>query len=668
MKDDIKNKIKQIVVSAILLIVCVFVTKKFELKIWQQFLIYLIPFLCAGFDVLKEALEGIEKKEIFDENFLMSIATIGAMVIGFLPNSKPEFNEAVFVMLFYQVGELFEIIAEGNSKKSIESLVKIRPDYANLVADGGTKKVSPEDVKIGDTIVIYPGERVPLDGVVIEGNTNLNTVALTGESVPRSVKKGDLIYSGCVNINGSVNVKVTKSFSESTASKIIDLVQNANEKKSNTDKFITRFAKIYTPVVVFLAIALAIIPSIITKDFITWINRALTFLVVSCPCALVISVPLTYFGGIGAAAKNGILIKGAKYLELLSKIGTIVFDKTGTLTQGVFDVVAVHPSLYDEEMLLHLATHAEAHSSHPIATSLKRAYEKIKDLNDGCNISDIEEIAGLGTKAKVNENTIYVGSAKLMDKINVTYKECEKVGTTIHIAADDKYLGHVVISDKIKDDSKIGIKKLKDLGIKTVMLTGDKEEIAKSVANELGIDKYYSELMPEDKVKIVEKIIENNSKNATNGNNVDINIKKATNGNNANSNIKKATNGNNANSNIIKATNEKIAFVGDGINDAPVIARCDVGIAMGGIGSDAAIEASDVVLMEDKVSKICDAISISRRTQKIAMENICFSLIVKLVILILALFGFAQMYLAVFADVGVTIIAVLNAMRAQLKT
>ena len=417
-----------------------------------------------------------------------------------------------------------------------------------------------------------------------------------------------------------------------------------------------------------MAIAIAIIPSIITKDFITWINRALTFLVVSCPCALVISVPLTYFGGIGAAAKNGILIKGAKYLELLSKIGTIVFDKTGTLTQGVFDVVAVHPSLYDEEMLLHLATHAEAHSSHPIATSLKRAYEKIKDLNDGCNISDIEEIAGLGTKAKVNENTIYVGSAKLMDKINVKYKECEKVGTTIHIAADDKYLGHVVISDKIKDDSKIGIKKLKDLGIKTVMLTGDKEEIAKSVANELGIDKYYSELMPEDKVKIVEKIIENNSKNATNGNNVDINIKKATNGNNANSNIKKATNGNNANSNIIKATNEKIAFVGDGINDAPVIARCDVGIAMGGIGSDAAIEASDVVLMEDKVSKICDAISISRRTQKIAMENICFSLIVKLVILILALFGFAQMYLAVFADVGVTIIAVLNAMRAQLKT
>ena len=667
MKDDIKNKIKQIVVSAILLIVCVFVTKKFELKIWQQFLIYLIPFLCAGFDVLKEALEGIEKKEIFDENFLMSIATIGTMVIGFLPNSKSEFNEAVFVMLFYQVGELFEIIAEGNSKKSIESLVKIRPDYANLVADGGTKKVSPEDVKIGDTIVIYPGERVPLDGVVIEGNTNLNTVALTGESVPRSVKKGDLIYSGCVNINGSVNVKVTKSFSESTASKIIDLVQNANEKKSNTDKFITRFAKIYTPVVVFLAIAIAIIPSIITKDFITWINRALTFLVVSCPCALVISVPLTYFGGIGAAAKNGILIKGAKYLELLSKIGTIVFDKTGTLTQGVFDVVAVHPSLYDEEMLLHLATHAEAHSSHPIATSLKRAYEKIKDLNDGCNISDIEEIAGLGTKAKVNENTIYVGSAKLMDKINVKYKECEKVGTTIHIAADDKYLGHVVISDKIKDDSKIGIKKLKDLGIKTVMLTGDKEEIAKSVANELGIDKYYSELMPEDKVKIVEKIIENNSKNATNGNNVDINIKKATNGNNANSNIKKATNGNNANSNIIKATNEKIAFVGDGINDAPVIARCDVGIAMGGIGSDAAIEASDVVLMEDKVSKICDAISISRRTQKIAMENICFSLIVKLVILILALFGFAQMHLAVFADVGVTIIAVLNAMRAQLK-
>lgn len=623
MNKEIKSKIKQIVFSSVLLIVAGILCKKIELKEWQQFLIYLIPFLFAGFDVLKEAVVGIKEKEIFNEDFLMTIATIGAMCIGFLPNSEPEFNEAVFVMLFYQVGELFEMIAEGNSKKSIESLVKIRPDYANLVQDGKTKKVSLEEVKVGDIISVEPGERVPLDGIIIEGKTNLNTVALTGESVPRSAKVGDAIYSGFVNINGSIKVKVTKDFSESTATKIIEMVQSANEKKSKTDKFITKFSKIYTPIVVISALVLAIIPSIITKDFVTWLNRALTFLVVSCPCALVISVPLTYFGGIGGAAKKGILIKGAKYLELLSKINTTVFDKTGTLTEGVFEVVAVHPKQYSEEMLLHLAAHTEAHSSHPIAVSLKKAYEKFKDLDDGCEISEVEEIAGLGAKAKVNGNTIYVGSAKLMEKINVKYEMCEKVGTTIHIASDDKYLGHIVISDKIKDDSKEGVKRLKKMGIKTVMLTGDTEKMAKSVAEELDLDEYYASLMPEDKVKIVEQIIDKNNK------------------------IKKG----------------RVAFIGDGINDAPVIARCDIGIAMGGIGSDAAIEASDIVLMEDKVSKICDAISISRRTQRIAMENIIFSIAVKLIVLALALFGKTTMYLAVFADVGVTIIAVLNAMR-----
>lgn len=623
MNKEIKSKIKQIVFSSVLLIVAGILCKKIELKEWQQFLIYLIPFLFAGFDVLKEAVVGIKEKEIFNEDFLMTIATIGAMCIGFLPNSEPEFNEAVFVMLFYQVGELFEMIAEGNSKKSIESLVKIRPDYANLVQDGKTKKVSLEEVKVGDIISVEPGERVPLDGIIIEGKTNLNTVALTGESVPRSAKVGDAIYSGFVNINGSIKVKVTKDFSESTATKIIEMVQSANEKKSKTDKFITKFSKIYTPIVVISALVLAIIPSIITKDFVTWLNRALTFLVVSCPCALVISVPLTYFGGIGGAAKKGILIKGAKYLELLSKINTTVFDKTGTLTEGVFEVVAVHPKQYSEEMLLHLAAHTEAHSSHPIAVSLKKAYEKFKDLDDGCEISEVEEIAGLGAKAKVNGNTIYVGSAKLMEKINVKYEMCEKVGTTIHIASDDKYLGHIVISDKIKDDSKEGVKRLKKMGIKTVMLTGDTEKMAKSVAEELDLDEYYASLMPEDKVKIVEQIIDKNNK------------------------IKKG----------------RVAFIGDGINDAPVIARCDIGIAMGGIGSDAAIEASDIVLMEDKVSKICDAISISRRTQRIAMENIIFSIAVKLIVLALALFGKTTMYLAVFADVGVTIIAVLNAIR-----
>lgn len=627
MSKEIKSKIKQIVLSSVLLIVAVILCKKIEIKVWQQFLIYVVPFLCAGFDVLKEAGEGIKEKEIFNEDFLMAIATIGAMCIGFLPNSEPEFNEAVFVMLFYQVGELFEMIAEGNSKKSIEALVKIRPDYANLVQNGKTKKVSPEEVKVGDIISVEPGERVPLDGVIIEGKTNLNTVALTGESVPRSAKTGDEIYSGFVNINGSVKVKVTKDFSESTATKIIEMVQSANEKKSKTDKFITKFSKIYTPIVVISALVLAIIPSIITKDFVTWLNRALTFLVVSCPCALVISVPLTYFGGIGGAAKQGILIKGAKYLELLSKINTTVFDKTGTLTEGVFEVVAVHPKQYSEEMLLHLAAHTEAHSSHPIAVSLKKAYEKLKDLDDGCEISEVEEIAGLGAKAKVNGNTIYVGSAKLMEKINVEYEMCEKVGTTIHIASDDKYLGHVVISDKIKEDSKEGVGRLKKMGIKTVMLTGDTEKMAKNVAEELALDEYYASLMPEDKVKIVEQIIDKNNK------------------------IKKG----------------RVAFIGDGINDAPVIARCDIGIAMGGIGSDAAIEASDIVLMEDKVSKICDAISISRRTQRIAMENIIFSIAVKLIVLALALFGKTTMYWAVFADVGVTIIAVLNAMRTLKK-
>ena len=632
MNNEAKEKLRQIIFAAIMLVIVFLINRFIKLKIWQQFLIYLIPFIYIGLDVFKEAVEGIKGKEIFDENFLMSIATIGAMLIGFLPNSEPEFNEAVFVMLFYQVGELFEIIAEGNSKKSIEALVKIRPDYANLVTEEGkTKKVSPEDVNVDDIISINPGEKVPLDGIIIEGTTNLNTVALTGESVPRGVKEGDEIFSGCVNINGTILVKVTKKFSESTVSRIINLVENANEKKSQTDKFITKFSKIYTPIVVFSAIAIAIIPSIITKDFITWINRALTFLVVSCPCALVISVPLTYFGGIGGAAKKGILIKGAKYLETLSDINTIVFDKTGTLTEGVFEVVAVHPSLYDEEKILHLAAHAEAHSSHPIAVSLKKAYEKIKNLDDNCKITETEEIAGLGVKTKVNGDIVFVGNDKLMEKINIEYEKCDKVGTTIHIASNDKYLGHVIISDKIKEDSKETIKKFKDMKIRTVMLTGDSEKIAENVSTELGIDKYYAGLMPEDKVKRVEEIIKENE----------------------NSKSKKK---------------RKVAFVGDGINDAPVIARCDIGIAMGGIGSDAAIEASDVVLMEDKVSKICDAIKISRKTQKIALENIYFSLIVKFAVLILALFGLAQMYLAVFADVGVTIIAVLNAMRTLKKS
>lgn len=619
--EEIKSKKTQILLSAITLIIAVIIEKTAKLPIWINLIIYIVPYSIAGFDVIKEAIEGIKEKEFFSEDLLMTIATIGAMLIGFLPNSNPEFTEAVFVMLFFQVGELFEMIAEGKSKKSINSLMEIRPDYANLVIENKIKKVDPKTIKVGDIIQINPGEKVPMDGIIIEGKTNVNTVAITGESLPREVKENDRIISGCVNLTGSVKVKVEKIFEESTASKIINLVQNATENKSTSDKFITKFAKIYTPIVVILAIFIAIVPSIITKNFATWISRALTFLVVSCPCALVISVPLTYFGGIGGAAKNGILIKGANYLEALSKMKTIVFDKTGTLTKGVFEVVAIHPNMYDEQQLLHLATHVENYSTHPIAVSLKKEYEKYDNLDDGCVIKDIEEIAGIGVKAKVNDDEIYVGSKKLMDKMGITIEECDKVGTIVHIASKENYLGHIVISDKIKEDSRNAINEFKKQNIKTVMLTGDSDKMAKNVAKELKIDKYYAELMPDEKVSKLEEIMKN------------------------------------------KTHNENIAFVGDGINDAPVIARSDIGIAMGSFGSDAAIEASDIVLMEDKISKINTAIQISKRTQKIATQNIYFALTIKLLVLILATLGLAPMYMAVFADVGVTIIAVLNAMR-----
>ena len=550
--EEKSKKIKQIIFATIFLIIAALVDKYTDFSIWINFIFYLVPYLIAGFDVFEEAIEGIKEKEVFNEDFLMTIATVGAMLIGFLPNSNPEFLEAVFVMLFYQVGELFEIIAEGNSKKSINSLLEIRPDYANVIRDGKTEKVEPNDVKVGEIITINPGEKIPMDGIIIEGNTSLNTVAITGESVPRSVKVNDEVISGCININGKINVKVTKTFGESTASKIIELVENAQENKSTSDKFITKFAKVYTPIVVFAAILLAIIPSIITGNYVEWIRRALTFLVVSCPCALVISVPLSYFGGIGGTAKKGVLIKGANYLEALSKLDTIVFDKTGTLTEGVFDVVAIHPSIYDENKLLHLAAHVEENSSHPIAQSLKRAFEKIKDKNDDCKISNVEELAGLGVKAQVNDDIIYVGNKKLMDQINATIK-----------------------SDKIKEDTPKAIKEFKKQNIKTVMLTGDVENIAKDVANSLNIDKYYSELMPQDKVSKVEELIKNKQNEK-----------------------------------------QKIAFVGDGINDAPVIARADIGISMGNVGSDAAIEASDVVLMNDKLSNLSTAIKISKKTRK----------------------------------------------------
>lgn len=622
MEKETKFDLYKIILSAIFLVIAVIIEKNCNLPLWGNLLVYLVPYLIAGYEVLKEAVESIIHGEFFDEDFLMCIATLGALAIGFLPDAKPEFAEAVFVMLFFQVGELFEEIAEGNSKKSISSLMDIRPDYAYIEQNGKVKKVSPETVNIGDIIVISPGQKVPMDGVIIEGKTSLNTVAITGESVPRDVNIGDNIISGCVNGSGTVRAKVTKTFSESTVSKIIDLVENAADHKSKSENFITKFSKIYTPIVVLLAVVLVIVPPVFSGDFVNifsiWLARALTFLVVSCPCALVISVPLSFFGGIGGASKNGILIKGSNYIEALSKIKTIVFDKTGTLTEGVFEVVAIHPELFDEDKLLHLAAHVERYSTHPIAISLKNAYG---NEDDECKITDVEEIAGNGIKAKVNDDIVCVGNHKLMESLGIKWKACEHVGTIVHVAINGEYFGHIVISDKIKNDSENAVRKIKECGIKTVMLTGDHKDVAKDVAKKLNLDDFYAELLPQDKVSELESIISRKEKGSN------------------------------------------VAFVGDGINDAPVIARADIGIAMGAMGSDAAIEAADVVLMEDKTSKIAEAIKIAKRTLRIAKENIIFAIMVKVIVLILAALGLAPMWLAVFADVGVTVIAVLNAMR-----
>lgn len=626
--DEKKEKIIQIIIGSITFIIALLIDKLSNLNNIAIFFIYLVPYMISSYDSFKEGFEEIKEGEIFNESVLMIIATFGAMLIGFMPNTKGLYEEGIFVMLFFQVGELFEIIAEGKTERSINSLMNIRPDYANIEEkDGKTKKVSPQDVKVGNIIVIKPGEKVPLDGIVVEGKSSVDTLAVTGESVPRAIKSGDSIYSGFVNKEGILKVKVLKNFGDSTASKIIELVKNASNKKSKSEKFITKFSKIYTPIVIISAVLIAVIPSIITKDIVTWLIRGLTFLIVSCPCALVISVPLSFFGGIGGAAKKGILFKGSNYLEAISKMNTIIFDKTGTLTQGVFDVTAIHPKEIDEKELLHLACHVEHHSNHPIAVSLVSNYTHDYDIDDGCKVTDVKEISGLGVKAKVNDEIIYVGSQKLMDKINVKFEKCDKckeVGTTIHIATDDKYYGHIVISDKLKDDSKQAIKYFKDNKIKTIMLTGDKENIAKNVAQELNIDEYYAELLPQEKVEKVEKLVEQNKK---------------------------------------EAKNKNVGFVGDGINDSPSLARSDIGIAMGGIGQDAAIEAADVVLMQDKLSSLIDGIKISKRTSKIARENITFSITIKILVLILSAFGLANMWMAVFADVGVTIIAVLNSMR-----
>lgn len=624
--DGLKGKVVLIGTTILLLIGAALIEHSINLAIWQLLLIYLVPYLLIGHDTLKEAAEGIMKGDMFNEDFLMSVATIGALAIGFLPGSDTEFMEAVFVMLFFQIGELFEGYAEGRSRDSISHLMEIKPDVANVERNGNTMQVSPEEVAIGETIVIRPGEKVPLDGKVIEGQSALNTIAITGESMPRQITEGNEVISGCINISGVIKVQTTKTFGESTVSKIINLVENANENKSKSESFISRFAHVYTPIVVFLAVALALVPPIFSaasyaESFPLWLNRALIFLVVSCPCALVISVPLTFFGGIGGASRNGILIKGSNYMDALANLSTVVFDKTGTLTHGQFEVDAIHPENYDAHELLHMAAHVEHFTTHPIGAALRDAFPN--EATDGCTITEVEEIAGQGIRAKVGNHTVCVGNTKMMDSIGAKWHNCHKVGTIIHIAIDGIYAGHIIINDKIKEDSKEAISQLKALGVgKTVMLTGDRKEVGEHVAQQLHIDEYHTELLPTDKVSHMERLINE------------------------------------------KPAGSTLAFVGDGINDAPVLKRADVGIAMGAFGSDAAIEAADVVLMDDKPSKVATAISIARRTISIAHQNVWFAIGVKVAILLLATVGLGTMWMAVFADVGVTVLAVLNAMRA----
>ena len=623
-EHSLKGQLGKIGVTIVLLIAAVLIEKHCALSTWQLLLVYLIPYLFIGFDTLKEAVEGLVHGNALNEHFLMTIATVGALCIGFLPGAETQFPEAVIVMLLFQIGELFEGYAEGKSRDSIAHLMEIRPDTANVERNGEVITMNPEQVSVGETIIVRPGERIPLDGVVLEGQSALNTVALTGESIPREVGVGDEVFSSCVNLSGVIRVRTTKSFGESTVSKIIALVENAKDHKAKSESFIARFARIYTPVVVLAAVALALLPPLFSGHFATafpvWLYRALLFLVVSCPCALVISVPLTFFGGIGGASRNGILIKGANHIDTLSNIGTMVFDKTGTLTHGQFAVEAIHPEKLDEQQLLHLAAHVEHFSTHPIGAALRDAFPN--EADDGCTVTDVEEIAGQGVSANVSGKTVCVGNAKMMNALGVTWHECHLVGTIVHVAVDGEYAGHIVINDRIKDDSAEGVAQLKNLGVnRIVMLTGDREEVGKDVAEKLQISEYHANLMPADKVAHIERLLAE------------------------------------------KRDKEAVAFVGDGINDAPVLARADIGIAMGGLGSDAAVEAADVVLMNDSPSKIALAIRIARRTLRIARQNVCFAIGVKLAVLLLAAIGVATMWMAVFADVGVTVLAVLNAMR-----
>ncbi len=624
MSSKTKVKIARIVCSAVLLVVAYVTEHAFNLQLWQALLLYLLPYAVAGYDVVLEAWESITEGECFNEDLLMTIATVGALLIGFVPNGSPMFDEAVFVMLFFQVGEVFEHLASDNSKKSIAKLMDIRPDSATVERDGQLLTISPEEVGLGEIIVVKPGDRVPVDAEIVEGSTSLDTVALTGESVPRDATVGDNIISGCVNLSGVVRARVTHLFEDSTATRIIKLVESSNQNKSKSESFIRRFSRVYTPAVVYGAIALAFLPPLLSGDFVgnasIWIVRALTFLIASCPCALVVSVPLAFFGGIGAASKDGILIKGSAYIDMLSTLDTVAFDKTGTLTEGVFEVLAVHSQAIGEKDLLHLASHVEIHSTHPIAAALRAAYPS---EDDDCVITDIKEIAGQGICANVNGKSVAVGNSALMESVGASWKACENHGTIIHVAVDGTYMGHIVISDRERADAPAAIASLKNVGVsKVVMLTGDKRDVAEEIAAKMGITEVRSELLPQDKVAAVEGLLAQ------------------------------------------KTAGKSLAFVGDGINDAPVLARADVGVAMGGLGSDAAIEAADVVLMDDKLSKLSKAVKIARHTLGIAKQNIVFAIGVKVAVLILAAFGLAPMWLAVFGDIGVMVLAVLNSTRA----
>lgn len=626
-----KKMLIRIIVSAALLLLCKVIFKLVELpdvySPYIKFVAYMIPYFVIGWDILKKAFKGILNKQVFDENFLMAVATVGAIGVAIADNTKGDYTEAIAVMLFYQIGELFQSYAVGKSRRNISDLMDIRPDYANVERDGKIETVDPDEVEIGSIIVVSAGEKIPIDGVIVEGTTSLDTAALTGESVPRNAKSGDEVISGCINLSGTVKIRTTKAFGESTVSKILDLVENSSSKKSKSEKFISKFARYYTPIVCYSALALAIIPPVgrliagYDALWSQWIYRALTFLVISCPCALVISIPLSFFAGIGGASKEGVLVKGSNYLETLSKTNCVVFDKTGTMTKGVFEVSEICPQGdVSNDKLLEYAAFAECYSSHPISKSIQKAYAKDIDKN---TVTDVEEISGHGLTAKVNGVSVAAGNAKLMKKLGLEYSDCDKTGTVVHIAVDGKYAGYILISDTLKPTSVEAIAALKKMGIeKTVMLTGDSDKVAQAVAAQLGVDEVHSELLPADKVKQVEALLAQ------------------------------------------EGEKKKLAFVGDGINDAPVLSRADIGIAMGGLGSDAAIEAADIVLMDDDPLKISKAIKISKKCLRIVNQNIYFAIGIKILCLLLGAVGIANMWVAIFADVGVMVIAVLNAIRA----